>query len=445
VADRDGTDRSDYIRATVPVLWPGRVARTGAGTSSDAGRASRYLVVPSQRRPRVVVPADRRMAAAALRAYGSRLSARARFETRLMSTALAVGAAGLFAGRMTIEPAVDSREPRGGVDGEASRDIVEHLSAVIGEPVGVALHVTAARANRKPVLQVIDARGRIRAFVKVGTDELTARLLAVEADALRHVADARPRTFQAPHVLHHGSWHGLPVLVLAPLPTWVRGRRAPYEAVAAAAREIGSLGDGTERALADTASRERALADTASRERALADTAFWARTKAAVAELAPSPRASTLAELATGVEALHGDIPLRLGAWHGDWAPWNMCAAAGRLLVWDWERFERAVPLGFDSLHYRLQDRIVCDGRRPADVARACVAEATELVGSPNASPDRAAAVAATYLLTLGVRYEADGQERAGSPLGRLETWLLPALEETLAPVRVVRTDRSMS
>ena len=63
-----------------------------------------------------------------------------------------------------------------------------------------------------------------------------------------------------------------------------------------------------------------------------------------------------------------------------------MASLADALLVWDWERFARGVPLGFDALHYALQRRHPAE---PVDAAAAVEA------------PSRRAA---ELLLPFGVR-----------------------------------------
>ncbi|NUP83056.1 MAG: hypothetical protein HOV96_36545, partial [Nonomuraea sp.] len=57
-------------------------------------------------------------------------------------------------------------------------------------------------------------------------------------------------------------------------------------------------------------------------------------------------------------------------AWHGDLSPWNISPSAdGRLLVWDWERYETGVPYGFDAVHHFFQRAL--RRMRPAQAARA--------------------------------------------------------------------------
>jgi hypothetical protein len=66
-------------------------------------------------------------------------------------------------------------------------------------------------------------------------------------------------------------------------------------------------------------------------------------------------RRGSLAEAFDRIEADAGDGLLTFGSWHGDWTPWNMSRMSSCLIVWDWERSTRPVPLGFDVLHHRFQ------------------------------------------------------------------------------------------
>ncbi|HEX4813038.1 MAG TPA: hypothetical protein VFV66_09840 [Nonomuraea sp.] len=117
-------------------------------------------------------------------------------------------------------------------------------------------------------------------------------------------------------------------------------------------------------------------------------------------------------------------------AWHGDFAPWNLCPSPdGRLLVWDWERYEIGVPYGFDAVHHFFQRAL----RRmaPPAAARACVAEAARELAPLGLSAATARSTALRYLISLADRHAADGH----APLGPPETWLNPAVdhEEPLA------------
>ena len=87
--------------------------------------------------------------------------------------------------------------------------------------------------------------------------------------------------------------------------------------------------------------------------------------------------ARELLQALDGLQAAADRTSVEFGSWHGDWTPWNMAMSAGRAMVWDWERFQAGIPVGYDAVHYRLQ-QAVAGGR----VAAPSAAEAA-LAGAP--------------------------------------------------------------
>ncbi|TDD52840.1 hypothetical protein E1286_08170 [Nonomuraea terrae] len=111
-------------------------------------------------------------------------------------------------------------------------------------------------------------------------------------------------------------------------------------------------------------------------------------------------------------------------AWHGDLAPWNMCPSPdGRVLVWDWERYEIGVPYGFDAVHHFFQRAL--RRMRPPVAARACLAQSVRVLAPLGLSAAAARHTALRYLIALADRHAADGHE----PLGPPETWLNPVVD----------------
>ncbi|WP_336207959.1 hypothetical protein [Nonomuraea sp. LPB2021202275-12-8] len=111
-------------------------------------------------------------------------------------------------------------------------------------------------------------------------------------------------------------------------------------------------------------------------------------------------------------------------AWHGDLSPWNISPSAdGRLLVWDWERYEVGVPYGFDAVHHFFQRAL----RRmdPQTAARACLAQAVRTLAPLGLSSAQARRTALHYLIALADRHAADGHE----PLGPPGLWLNPVVD----------------
>jgi hypothetical protein len=209
-------------------------------------------------------------------------------------------------------------------------------------------------------------------------------------------------------VRHAGRWREHEVLVQAALAVWCP--RVPLGAgrLACAMREV---------AMACGVTTGR-----------LTTSGYWQSLCSRLSTVEECSDGYQLARAARRLGIAAGDVPLVYGAWHGDWAPWNMRPTAGSLLVWDWERFTCGVPLGFDALHYELQRRISVqpDGstavRQTIDAAPALL----EPFGVTGSAAARLTAL--LYLIDLAARYLADRQAEAGARLGVLGSWLLPVL-----------------
>jgi hypothetical protein len=164
----------------------------------------------------------------------------------------------------------------------------------------------------------------------------------------------------------------------------------------------------------------------------LGDSDYWRDVQQRVQSLEPSPAAQRLAQCVERLTDTLGDEAVTFTASHGDWSPWNMWLTDRGLLVWDWERFETQTPAGFDLLHFRLNDQFIRGGRTSEGVGDRLVADAPGVLETGEIDAPALHTVL-LYLVHLGLRYESDGQAAAGSRLGQLESWLLPAIEAGLA------------
>jgi hypothetical protein len=390
-------DRLDHLRDVGRLLWPAPLALTvGRGGSADR----EVLLLPSARRPRLLVPRGRRAAVAAVRGYGVGRGRSARW----LAAGLTAGLASGFA------PFVLRDRVR--VSGSGA-GIEEHLGEVLGTDVVVSMYLGAPRANRKPVLQVLTPAGRTVAYVKVGIDPLTCRLVRAEATALRTLAGAGLTLTTVPAALHGGQWNGLELLVQSPLPVAGNRERPTAEQVAAAQREVSEVGG--------------------SPAGPLGLSPYWTDLVARIEALQDGPAARTLADLVPRIDKVLGEVPLALGAWHGDWTPWNTATAGDRLLVWDWERFGTGVPVGFDALHWALQTDLVTHLADPGESAARSLVTAGVVLEPFGLSTEQVRATGVAYLAELAARYLADRQSEAGARLGDVGTWLLPAVAGALA------------
>jgi hypothetical protein len=275
--------------------------------------------------------------------------------------------------------------------------IEAHLADVLGRQVRIGVLLGPPRANLKPVLQVFDEAGATVAFAKVGLTPLTEKLLATEAAALALIATKDTHTFTAPSVLDHGSWKGVPILVQSALPL-AQGDHAPDVPPLEVMVEIAGLTGVTHQSLA---SSELSLATP--------DDTHWHGLDLRV-----------FADLRAALGSA-GELPL--GAWHGDFGPWNMGVAGRRVEVWDWERFAARVPVGFDAAHYQVQ-RGVAAAADPELSWRRIVADIEAVLHASGLDESVASGVGSAYLLAIVNRYRGDAGDAPTDRLRARLAWL---------------------
>jgi hypothetical protein len=264
---------------------------------------------------------------------------------------------------------------------------------------------------RKPVLQLVDESGTF-AFAKLGIDSFTGRLVRAEAQSVQRLGGVAWRTLRVPAVFHAGSWRDRPVLVQEAL---ARGRGvATGSAVALAQDELARFA-GTDLAELAGSRYRRALIERIDR-------------------LPSSALRETLARSLTELVARFGSTRIEFGASHGDWTPWNMNHHRGRVQVWDWEKFELGLPVGFDAAHCFVQGEVVWGGRQPVDVFAELVADGAALRRAHRYSTVDARLTTWLYVLNLATGYLEDREPDAGSsPLTRLDRWVPRTLHELAA------------
>ncbi len=396
-----------YLTDVCQLLWPApatvtltsrSAARRARGPRGGAG--SELIVLPGARAPKLVVPYPRASSAAAIRRYGEPGSVKAKLATRVLAGMLASGLRPVLGGRLLVTAP------------DGAPTIGSYLAELLGQPVEISMHIGAARANRKPVLQLLTPAGETVGFAKIGINTLTSELVRGERAALATLHAASLTKLRLPGVLAAGSWNGLEVLVLSPLPVWLR--RMPLGA------------DRLGPALAELA---QVLGPSAG---ALTASGYWRHLADRLARAGEGPEQTALSGLLDRVTEAAGATEVTFGCWHGDLTPWNLARTPAGLLVWDWERFSAGVPVGYDALHYWLQTQVVDPSRDPVRAATECVARAAELLRPFGVAREAAKVTALAYLAELSVRYLADGQAEAGARLGAPGTWLLPAIESGL-------------
>lgn len=395
-------DRLAHLREVAPLLWPAPHTAEHDGGNHGAARSvvAEYLLLPSARAPRLLVPTGRRAGAAVVRHHGEGRNPTARLAALALSSALRCGLGPLLRGQRLRVTA-----PRGDVPAS----LPAHLGILLGQEVAVGMHLGPPRANRKPVLQVLDRGGRTLAYAKLGVDTLTDGLVAQEAAALAALSAADVPGVRAPSLLHAGEWRGHRLLVQAALPVWAARRPLTRERLCGAVTAVASVGRVDDVPLGASP--------------------YWRQLTDRVSRL---PEGGAATEVHRLVERLHrsaADVRLSFGASHGDWTRWNMASVDGGLLVWDWERYRPDVPVGADLLHFGLQDDLVTRRDDPATSARRMVDGAVEELRPLGLTAPAARLTALLYAVDLAVRYLTDRQLEAGARLGDVAGWLLPAVD----------------
>jgi hypothetical protein len=410
-----GPDWLAFLREVCELLWPppavvrledsgpallglaGGRRHTGTAAVAAGQEASEFALVAGIHRPPLMVPAERRQAAAAVRHHSRPRSATARAGVKMLCLGLGAGLGGAaLRGRVRIS------SPAG------ADTIEEHLKTVSSRDLTVSMYLGPARANRKPVLQLLAPGGASVGFAKIGVNPLTRSLVRAEHDSLVRLARAGLARITVPEVLHYESWHGLEVLVLSALPAWLPPRHPPESRLIAAMTELAGVG-GLQRG-------------------PLAGSDYLCQLRARLADTDQGPEQAALRNALDILTARDGQELLTYGSWHGDWSPWNMASTSGGLLVWDWERFTSGVPLGFDALHHWLQTSVATPRSDPRAVAASCLDRAPGHLAPFGVSSPQARLTAVLYLTDLATRYLTDRQAQAGAPLGDPGTWLIPAI-----------------
>ncbi|MEQ6902475.1 hypothetical protein [Nocardioides sp. YIM 152588] len=400
---QDATDSSAYAADVARLLWPApwgepRVTRGAARGRGGDGVAHRdaYLF-PNARRPRLLVPADVPASSVMLQRLGNGRGALVAPLRDLAERSVRSRAFGLARWPVLRVPAA----------GPGADSVERYLGERLGTEVRVGVLLGTRRVNQKPVLQVFGLDGALVAYAKVGHNDLTAQLVGREAASLTAVADLGPRTFRLPRLLHHGAWAGLAVMAISPLPTDPR-RPVPAAVREAAMREVAELG-GTVAA-------------------PLAESGFWDRIRRSTRTLPEGPGRARLRAVVQEVHGGHGATDVRLGGWHGDWGHWNMGMKGDELQLWDWERYDPQVPVGFDALHFVAQ--AVRPGskedRRQEEGFLGSVPASLAAMGVP---ADRHDLVLRLYLVEMASRYLDALRHGATPALRRRTDWVLSLLE----------------
>lgn len=381
------------------LLWPTPTKFTASALPRPLQRNSSYVAFPNLARTSVLIPTGpSRVTAATLAQQASGWTSRTQRTAAVVAGRL--GAARLLPGVITIHRSA------------ASSSLLDHLSETLGEQLFAGIRLGPPRANRKPVLQLVNGAGATVGFAKVGINSLTDARLEAETTALEHLRKRRLKdSLEVPRVLAYGRWNGLPYCVTQNISNRINTPLTSFQQ-GAALREL--------------------VASFPSTQRQIHEAPWWARIRTGLTSSNGSD-GRALSRAAGRIEDFAGWRTITFGAAHGDWSPWNVIPRASGAAAWDWERFANDAPVGLDALHFAVQRAVGPQGLGPVESLRHVTSQAGSVVSINGALDEDGPLLMALYLLQLGWQFLADGQEEAGSRRGPLSSWLLPVLADVTA------------
>lgn len=252
---------------------------------------------------------------------------------------------------------------------------------------------------------VYDEQARRVAVVRWADDDAGARRVLDGATALATLeAHHHGTRLVAPRLLALTAWSGRPLLVqewcASPYPGRVPTRPARYDA---------------ERVVVELAT----IADL--------DHSYAGSLRTRLQDLPASAFGDQLLAALDQLGARHDLDALPRGAWHGSWSRRTVAAGPrGTVLVREWDRYGLNRPIGFDTLHFRLDE--LRGELRWYGAGTALVEEAPRILARWHGRVvGEARCVARLLLLELAARELAEvGPGRA--PVSWVADWIAPTL-----------------
>ncbi len=358
-------------------IWP---APTNLRVNRRAGNfevgSQNYLVLPSLRRPVLLLPSRSPAASGAIVRFDD--GQRGKALVRILAWAQAKGLLyRLPLARLSVSD-------RAGCP-------LDVVARTLPDADTIVVRLGRPRHGRAVVLNALDAGGRSLAFAKCAWGDRVSDLRR-EQTSLTTIADHPVPGIRTPKVLgliEQGDFAALVLEALSPQSAAAEPSGVPIVEMRAFAERHGWQSS------------------------SLRLTPAIGRLSEGISAIRDPEERKWLERELDRLVTERGDIDTRTGSWHGDWVPWNMARDADAVLLWDWEHCEDGVLPGFDHLHYLAQDLRLREG--PTESAEdAWVYSARKVLATNwDVHHEEADAAIRTYLLVVNLRYVAD---RQGAP-----------------------------
>ena len=338
---------------------------------AEPEKVTEFMVVPDRSDPRFLIPlGNGAEMAGSLDLYNAQRPL-ARFSRAFLRAGLRVRIAQPFLRhRISLRPEVL---------------IEEHLRPLFdGANISVSVSLGSPGPNQKPVLQVMNGRGDVLGYAKVGWSKQSIDLIKNEEAVLRVLERRIFTDARVPQILHAGRWRHLYVLV-------ERAVGAPFgaprhnidERHIRFLVELHRTGPVTQRVPLPDGVLIQELKDQGFH--------YYAHLLRRAREFC-------------GEQGRPSRVPC--GPLHGDFSPWNVRPFGDHLIVFDWEYARPEAPAGWDLFNFLISTAVSIRNQSAGQIYRNMAAS-----GSTNALLKRyfdALGLAPALIVPLFVSYLAD-------------------------------------
>jgi thymidylate kinase len=230
--------------------------------------------------------------------------------------------------------------------------LLEHLKEVLARTdMTFAISFGTPGPHRKPVIELLNDKGEVLGFVKVGWNEATNTLVRNEADISRYLSGISLNSFTAPTMLYAGWWNDHFLCI----------QSAP----------AGRLETAPQNLTSHYVSILEELKSLQIRWMPLKESAFWKRLLQRVEMIQNTFHRHILQRGLCRVDEALCDKALPFYFCHGDFAPWNVQLLNGCMFLFDWEYADLEAPPLWDLFHFNVQTLRLLEERSAGEIYKA--------------------------------------------------------------------------
>ena len=270
----------------------------------------------------------------------------------------------------------------------------------------IALRLSFGRPNAKTVAMAISDSGEALCFAKLGSEEMTNRLVAHESAVLENFESS-----ELPLVIPRRLYSGIladdhNILITSPLELEPLNRDALSAHQAADSFALRNL----------------------ETHAALCDSPYWHQTVQRVKEFSVCGNSNeVLPSIIAEIARVWGGYSFDICASHGDWTRANLGMVDGRIAALDWERCTKLAPRGIDIAHFAISENSSGFFRKTLDIDRVA-SSVRQYLNATDRPQNEAEPLIVLALLEMVIRFRS--AQSAG--LKSADSKFKPALQEAL-------------